>query len=114
MAAAGLAESIGAVAIVGFTSSGTTVARLSRKRPSLPILAITPDLQVARRIALMWGAHSVHSHDAPLLRGIVTIAEATVRIDGFDRNGDLAIVAAGIPFGQSGRTNNLRVIRIAA
>jgi len=44
-----------------FTSSGTTVARISRKRPSLPILAITPDLGVARRMALMHGAHGVHT-----------------------------------------------------
>ena len=90
------------------------MARISRKRPSLAILAITPDLQVARRIALMWGAHSVHSQDAHSYEEMVTIAEATVRIEGFGRNGDLAVVVARIPFGQSGRTNNLRVIRIAA
>jgi pyruvate kinase len=113
-AAAGLAESIGAVAIVGFTSSGTTVARISRKRPSLPILAITPELQVARRMALMWGAHSVHSEDAHSYEEMVSLAEATVRTEGFGRNGDLAVVVAGIPFGQSGSTNNLRVIRIGA
>ena len=94
MAAAGLAESIGAVAIAGFTSSGATVARISRKRPSLAILAITPDLQVARRMALMWGAHSVHSQDAHSYEEMVTIAEATVRIEGFGRNGDLAVVVA--------------------
>jgi pyruvate kinase len=111
-AAAGLAESIGAVAIVGFTSSGTTVARISRKRPALPILAITPELQVARRMALMWGAHSVHSEDAHSYEEMVNIAEATVRTEGFGRSGDLAVVVAGIPFGQSGSTNNLRVIRI--
>jgi pyruvate kinase len=59
--AAGSAET---KAIVGFTSSGTTVARISRKRSSLPILAITPDLlQVARRMALMRAAHSLRSDD---------------------------------------------------
>src|SRR5262245_34265788 len=58
-AAAGLAENIGASAVVAFTSSGTTAARVARKRPFLPILAITPNLQVARQMALLWGAHSV-------------------------------------------------------
>ena len=111
-AAAGLAESIGAKAIVGFTSSGTTVARISRKRPSLPILAITPDLQVARRMALMWGAHSVHSDEVHSYEEMVKIADATVRSEEFAQLGDLAVVVAGIPFGQSGSTNNLRVIRI--
>jgi pyruvate kinase len=111
-AAAGLAESIGAAAIVGFTSSGTTVARISRKRPALPILAITPELHIARRMALMWGAHSVHSEDIHSYEEMVNIAEATVRTEGFGRSGELAVVVAGIPFGQSGSTNNLRVIRI--
>jgi pyruvate kinase len=111
-AAAGLAEAIGAKAIVGFTSSGTTVARISRKRPSLPILAITPELGVARRMALMWGAHSVASEDIHSYEEMVKIAEATVRSEDFARQGDLVVVVAGIPFGQSGSTNNLRVIRI--
>src|SRR4051812_25924899 len=111
-AAAGLAESIGAKAIVGFTSSGTTVARISRKRPSLSILAITPDLQVARRMALMWGAHSVHTEVVHSYEEMVSLAEATVRSEDFAQPGELVVVVAGIPFGQSGTTNNLRVIRI--
>src|SRR5215472_10526254 len=101
-AAAGVAEAIGAKAIVGFTSSGTTVARISRKRPSLPILAITPDLGVARRMALMWGAHSVRSDDVHSYEEMVKIADATVRAEDFARLGDLVVVVAGIPFGQSG------------
>src|SRR5262245_17493860 len=111
-AAAGLAESIGAVAIVGFTSSGTTVARISRKRPSLPILAITPDLGVARRMALMWGAHSVRTEEIHSYEEMVKLADATVRAEDFAQLGDLVVVVAGIPFGQSGSTNNLRVIRV--
>ena len=42
-AAADLAEVIRSPAIVAFTSSGTTAARIARKRPSVPILAMTPD-----------------------------------------------------------------------
>src|SRR5271166_1272125 len=58
-AAADLAKAIHAPAIVAFTSSGTTAARIARKRPAVPILAITPDEMVARRLCLLWGAHSV-------------------------------------------------------
>ena len=111
-AAAGLAESIGAKAIVGFTSSGTTVARISRKRPSLPILAVTPELGVARRMALLWGAHSVRTEEIHSYEEMVKLADATVRTEGFAQLGDLVVVVAGIPFGQSGSTNNLRVIRV--
>jgi len=111
-AAAGLAEAIGARAIVGFTSSGTTVARISRKRPALPILAITPDVNVARRMALMWGAHSVRTEEIHSYEEMVKLADATVRAEEFAKLGDLVVVVAGIPFGQSGSTNNLRVIRV--
>jgi pyruvate kinase len=113
-AAAGLAESIGAVAIVAFTSSGTTAARIARKRPALPILAVTPDLQVARQMALFWGAHSVHSENIHSYEEMVTVAESTARQEDFARTGDLVVVVAGIPFGQSGSTNNLRVVLIGA
>jgi pyruvate kinase len=111
-AAAGLAEAIGAKAIVGFTSSGTTVARISRKRPALPILALTPELDVARRMALMWGAHSVRTDIVHSYEEMVKMADATARQEGFAQLGDLVVVVAGIPFGQSGSTNNLRVIRV--
>ena len=111
-AAAGLAEAIGAKAIVGFTSSGTTVARISRKRPSLPILALTPEVAVARRMALMWGAHSVRTEEIHSYEEMVKLADATVRAEEFAKLGDLVVVVAGIPFGQSGSTNNLRVIRV--
>jgi pyruvate kinase len=112
-AAAELAERIGAVAIVGFTSSGTTVARIARKRPGLPILAVTPDLQVARRMALLWGAHSVQSADVHSYEEMVAVAEGAVRQEDFARAGDLVVVVAGIPFAQAGSTNNLRILRIA-
>jgi pyruvate kinase len=111
-AAAGLAESIGAVAIVAFTSSGTTAARIARKRPALPILAATPDLHVARQMALFWGAHSVRSENIHSYEEMVTVAEAIARQEDFARANDLVVVVAGIPFGQSGSTNNLRVVRI--
>jgi pyruvate kinase len=113
-AAAGLAESIDAKAIVAFTSSGTTAARIARKRPALPILSITPDLQVARQMALLWGAHSVHSEDIHSYEEMVNVAAATVAQEGFAKPGDLVVVVAGIPFGQSGSTNNLRVVRIGS
>ena len=111
-AAASLAKDIGASAIVGFTSSGTTAARIARKRPNVPILAITPNLNVARQMALLWGAHSVHSKDVNSYEEMVTEAMKNVRGEAFAKAGDTAVVVAGIPFGKTGSTNNLRVVRI--
>jgi pyruvate kinase len=111
-AAAGLAVNIGAAAIVGFTSSGTTAARIARKRPELPILAITPDLAVARQMALLWGAHSVHSEDINSYEEMVAVARDVVKDEAFAKPGDNVVIVAGIPFGRSGSTNNLRVLSI--
>ena len=113
-AAAELAERIRAAAIVGFTSSGTTVARIARKRPALPILAVTPDIQVARQMALLWGAHSVQSEDVHSYEEMVGVAATAVSQENFAQAGDLVVVVAGIPFAQAGSTNNLRVLRIVS
>ena len=111
-AAAGLANDIGASAIVGFTSSGTTAARIARKRPNVPILAITPNLNVARQMSLLWGAHSVHSENVHSYEEMVTEALNNIQSEAFAKPGDTAVVVAGIPFGQAGTTNNLRVVRV--
>jgi pyruvate kinase len=63
-------------------------------------------------MALFWGAHSVHSENIHSYEEMVTVAEATARQEDFARTGDLVVVVAGIPFGQSGSTNNLRVVLI--
>ena len=110
-AAADLATAIGASVIVGFTSSGTTAARIARKRPGVPILALTPDVAIARRMSLFWGAHSVLTRNASGYEDMVEIAEESARREGFLEGGTLGVVVAGIPFGQAVSTNNLRVFR---
>ncbi|GMO17800.1 MULTISPECIES: pyruvate kinase alpha/beta domain-containing protein [Bradyrhizobium] len=54
-AGADLAAKIGAKVIIGFTAGGTTAARISRSRPPVPNLALTPDEKAARRMCLLWG-----------------------------------------------------------
>jgi pyruvate kinase len=111
-AAADLASVIRSKAIVAYTSSGTTAARVARKRPSLPILAITPNLETSRRLCLLWGAHSVLSEDVQSYEEMVERATAFAIDQGFASSEDLLIVVAGIPFGQAGTTNNLRVVSV--
>jgi pyruvate kinase len=111
-AAADLASAIHASAIVAYTSSGTTAARIARKRPAVPVLAITPSEQVSRRLCLLWGAFSLRSDDIHSYEEMVDHAvEEAVRQD-FAHKAGLIVVVAGIPFGQAGTTNNLRVVQI--
>ncbi|MGQ3675209.1 pyruvate kinase [Xanthobacter sp. TB0139] len=113
-AAAMLAESIHAAAIVGFTSRGATAARIARKRTNVPIVAMTPDLAVARRANLLWGAYSVHAPDIRSYDEMVQSAENVLMREQVAEPGALAVVVAGIPFGHAGSTNNIRVIRISS
>ncbi len=111
-AAADLAEAIHAPTIVAFTSSGTTAARIARKRSAVPILAITPNLRTSRRLCLLWGAHSLLSEDAHTYEEMVDRAATRALSEEFAREADLIVVVAGIPFGQAGTTNNLRVVQV--
>ncbi len=110
--AADLARAIQASAIVAFTSSGNTASRIARKRPNIPILAITPNLSVARHMSLLWGAHSVLSEDVHSYEQMVSEAVKMARQQEFAGPGDTAVIVAGVPFGEAGTTNNLRVVRI--
>src|SRR3954453_24264183 len=62
-AAADLASAIHAKAIVAYPWSGPSAPRAAPKRPTLPILAITPSEDTSRRMCLLWGAHSVLTQD---------------------------------------------------
>ncbi|MDC7785072.1 pyruvate kinase [Rhodoplanes sp. TEM] len=111
-AAADLAESIGAPVIVAFTSSGTTATRIARKRPALPILAITPSRQTARRMNLLWGVHASLAGDVGSYEEMVERGRRVAHEEGFAAAGDLIVIVAGVPFGRAGTTNNLRVAQI--
>jgi pyruvate kinase len=111
-AAADLAAAIHASAIVAFTSSGTTAARIARKRPKVAVLAITPDQRVARQLCLLWGAHSVLSEDINTYEEMVDRATEIALTEAFAKQAASIVVVAGIPFGEAGTTNNLRVVQI--
>lgn len=111
-AAADLAAVTQSSAIVAFTFSGTTAARIARKRPAVRILATTPDQGVARRLCLLWGVHSVASDEIHTYEEMLERACSMAVHEKFARAGDLMVVVAGIPFGQAGTTNNLRVVQV--
>ncbi|HEY9568943.1 MAG TPA: pyruvate kinase [Thalassobaculum sp.] len=112
-AAADLASVTQCSAIVAFTFSGTTAARIARKRPEVRILATTPDESIARRLCLLWGVHSVVSEEIHTYEEMLEKACGIAVREKFAGAGDLMVVVAGIPFGQTGSTNNLRVVQIA-
>jgi pyruvate kinase len=108
-AACEVAATIGAAAIVSFTSSGATALRAARERPASPILALTPNLATARRLALLWGAHCVLLADFTSFNDMVTKAVRTAHREQIAESGQRVVITAGVPFGTPGSTNVLRI-----
>ncbi|TWC71321.1 pyruvate kinase [Herbaspirillum sp. SJZ099] len=103
---------VGATATVTYTSSGHTSLRAARERPMAPILSITPQLATARRLALVWGVHSTISDQIHNESDMVSAACQTALKEGFARKGDQIAITAGMPFGQPGSTNLLRLAEV--
>ena len=108
-AARQVAETIGAKAIAAFTSSGATALRIARERPDAPILGLAASITVARRLALVWGVAPVEIGQTTTMTETVVRATNVARREGFAEKGDEIVVVAGVPFGQAGTTNSLRV-----
>ncbi|VUZ24296.1 Pyruvate kinase [uncultured Comamonas sp.] len=98
-----------AQAICCFTTSGHTSLRAARERPSAPVLSLSPALPVARKLALAWGVHSVHAPNIVNAESLAPEACQVAREQGFAAPGDSIVILAGMPFGQSGTTNMLRI-----
>jgi len=107
-----IAQQIRAACIVAYTSSGSTALRVSKYRPKTPILAITHNPDVARRLALSWGIEPYvvdrpGNVDAMFQRGAQLALET-----GIARKGELVVITAGIPTGIPGSTNLVKVHRV--
>ena len=110
-AAVNLAETVNAKAIVAFTASGKTAFRISRERPDLLLIVMTPENIVRRKLSLLWGARSflskVQGYEAAIKE-----ARETIKINKLAKVNENIIVVAGMPFGIEGTTNSIRVVTI--
>jgi pyruvate kinase len=100
--------------LVTYTASGPTALRAARERPAAPILSLTPRLDVARRLALVWGTHAVHVAELPNVTEIADDACKCAVREGLARPGDTVAIAGGMPFGVAGMTNLLRIAQVPA
>ena len=111
-AAFDIAKTVSAAAIICFTLSGSTARRISRERPMVPILVLTPKAETARRLGLLWGTHAVSTRDVGSFEEMVEKAKRMAIRHGLAKGGDRVIVMAGVPFGTPGSTNVLHVVRL--
>ncbi len=104
-----VAETLDLKAVVAWTASGSTGLRIARERPVVPILALTPLRDTARRLCLAWGVHAVVTDDARNADDMTDRACLTAFEQGFAAAGERIIVVAGVPFGSPGATNTIRI-----
>jgi pyruvate kinase len=98
-----------AAAIVCYTRSGRTSLRAARERPNSPVLSLTPIVATARRLAVVWGIHSVQIDGVADVNEMTALACEVARREGFAGEGQFIVAIAGIPFGRAGTTNLMRV-----
>ena len=107
------ADLLRVAAVVTFTRSGATSLRAARERPAAPIISVTPDQGTARRLAIAWGVHSVHSEaDVEDVPSMVKVASSLAREEGQAAPGSFIVIAAGMPFGKTGTTNLLHITQV--
>ena len=87
-------ETIEARAIVCWTKSGITALRAARERSAAPIIAPTPSIETARRLALVWGTHSVITEDIRDFDDMVKRASQIARQEGFAQAGERIVITA--------------------
>ncbi len=108
-----IAETVSVAAITVFTFSGSTARRVARERPSVPMLVLTPQKRVARRVALLWGAHAVVTRDILSFEEMIGKGKRMALRHGFGQAGSKLIALAGVPFGTPGSTNLLHVVPVS-
>jgi pyruvate kinase len=108
-----IADTVAINAITVFTSTGSSARRVARERPSVPLLVLTPSHAVARKVALLWGAHAVAIMEIGSLEEMIAKGKRMALRHGFGGAGSKLVVMAGVPFGASGSTNLLHVVTLA-
>ncbi|WP_027896785.1 pyruvate kinase [Zestomonas thermotolerans] len=96
-------------ALVNYTESGTSSLRTSRERPRATILSLTPNQETARRLTVAWGIYSVVKQRLQQVEEVTRTALDVAQAQGLAKPGDTVVITAGVPFGQPGTTNTLRI-----
>jgi len=111
-ATARIADEVGAKLIVTSTWSGYTARQIARERPRQPIVALTPNPNVARQLTLVWGVRPLLVEPYKGADGILGIVSVALIEAGYAKAGDLVVITGGLPIGGGGKTNFIKVHRL--
>jgi pyruvate kinase len=108
-AASAIAGTVKLGAIVCYTATGSTVLRVTRERPDIPVIGLTPIESTARRLSLVWGVQTILTGDPENSSHMVRKACRIAFEEGLVKARDGLVVIAGIPLGSPGTTNMVRI-----
>ena len=111
-AAGSLATELNAPVIVCYTESGSTGIKVSRVRPRQMILTVTPIIETARKLTLVWGVKCIVQKDANNLEEMIKMTKAFSKKEKIIKVGEKMVITAGLPLKKLGTTNLIRVIKV--
>ena len=96
-------------AIITPTESGHTARMISKYRPKAPIVAVTSNAIVSRRLSLVWGVYPQLGLEVTTTDEMLDIAVQESLNSGIVKHGDLVVITAGVPVGEAGTTNLMKI-----
>jgi pyruvate kinase len=96
-------------AIITPTESGHTARMISKYRPKAPIVAVTANANVTRRLALVWGVYPQPGREANTTDEMLDFAVEESLNSDIVKHGDLVVITAGVPIGEAGTTNLMKI-----
>ncbi len=109
LAVARAAKDLGVKCIVAATESGYTAKMISKYRPDANILAVTFDERTKRSLSLNWGVHPTVAEKPSTTDEMFDLASKKAVELGFASEGDLILITAGVPVGERGTTNVMKI-----
>ena len=107
-----LATELKSPIIVCYTESGSTGIKVSRVRPKQLILTVTPVVETARKLSLVWGTKCLVQKDAINLEEMIKLTKSFFKRNKTIKKGQKIVVTAGLPLKKPGTTNLIRVVKM--
>ncbi|WJY27977.1 MULTISPECIES: pyruvate kinase [Sporosarcina] len=108
-AAAYTAINLNVNAVIAPTESGTTARMIAKYRPGCPIISVTSSESIARRLTLVWGAYPIVGRRVSSIDSILEESVEESVKHKYVTHGDVVIITAGVPVGEAGTTNLMKI-----
>lgn len=100
---------LGVAAVLAPTESGNTAKMIAKYRPGVSIIAVTSQQSTAQKLTLVWGVKPILTHRVTTTDEILELSVDEALKHEFVSHGDVVIITAGVPVGEAGTTNLMKV-----